>query len=80
MGPPLRVDELREAIRKMTDEEFDEIIAEMVADGILDEDGNVLKKFPPPLPDWITETNGHAGQGAPSPETARDKKPRRKPK
>lgn len=62
MGEPLRVDELREATRTITDEEHEEIIAEMVAEGILDEDGNVLKRFPEPP--WLAEDNGHVKNGA----------------
>jgi hypothetical protein len=67
IGEPLRVSELREAIRNMTDREHEEIIAEMVADGILDGDGNVLvsARVPDP-PDWLTGKNGHARSDAPA--------------
>jgi len=61
MGEPQRVEELREAIRNITDEEHDEIMADLVRKGIMDEDGNVLKRFPEP-PDWLlgASRNGRA--------------------
>lgn len=61
MGEPLRVDELRNALQSTSEQEHDAIIAELVDEGILDEDGNVLKRFPQ-LPEWLGGRNGHAGK------------------
>jgi hypothetical protein len=55
---------LRESIRNQTDEEFDAIWAEMVKDGIIDNDGNVLKRIPEP-PDWLTGRNGQTPKAGP---------------
>ena len=74
MGEPLRVEELKGAFLNMTDERHDEIIAEMVKDGIIDADGNVLKRIPEP-PDWLTGRNGHAASEA---STKKSKRPRTK--
>ena len=41
-------------LRSATDEEDDAIWDQMVKDGIIDRDGNVLKKIPEP-PDWLLE-------------------------
>jgi len=56
---------LRESIRHQTDEEFDAVWAEMVKDGIVDADGNVLKRIPEP-PDWLTGRNGTPKNGEPT--------------
>jgi hypothetical protein len=52
-----QIRQIRKHIRNQTDEEFDEIWNQMVRDGIIDQDGNVLKKIPKP-PDWLTQRNG----------------------
>jgi len=79
IGEPLRVEELREAIRNMTDKEHEEIIAEMVADGILDEDGNVLvsARIPEP-PDWLTGRNGKPKNGEAAKPAKKAKRPRKR--
>lgn len=74
MGERLRVEELKGAFLNMTDEEHEEIIAEMVRDGIIDEDGNVLKKIPEP-PDWLTGRNGHPKA---DPPVKKARKPRKR--
>ena len=76
MDDRLRIEEMRGVFLNMTAEEHEEIIAEMVRDGIIDEDGNVLKKIPEP-PDWLLEAsrNGHAP--APEPPARPAKKARR---
>ena len=78
MGEPLRVEELKGAFLNMTAEEHEEIIAEMVRDGIIDEDGNVLKKIPEP-PDWLTGRNGHPKPDPPA-KPAKPAKKARKPR
>ncbi|HKB04635.1 MAG TPA: hypothetical protein VKD90_20595 [Gemmataceae bacterium] len=55
-----------EGLRTMTDEEHDAIMAELVRKGIMDEDGNVLKRFPEP-PEWLTQANGRP-KSNPEPE------------
>jgi hypothetical protein len=79
MGEPLRIEELRDAFRNMTDEEHDEIMAELVREGIMDEDGNVLKRFPEP-PDWLLEAsrNGEAPKEEPPVKPAKKSKRSRK--
>jgi hypothetical protein len=76
MGEPLRVEDLRGAFLNMSDEEHDEIIEEMIRDGIIDRDGNVLKRFPEP-PDWLTQANGRP---ATEPEPEKPVKPKSKRK
>ena len=51
------ISRIKERLRKQTDAEFDAIWDEMVRDGIIDHEGNVLKKIPEP-PEWLTQTNG----------------------
>jgi len=53
-----------ESLRNQTDEEGDAIWAEMVRDGIIDEDGKVLKRIPEP-PDWLTGRNGQTPKATP---------------
>jgi hypothetical protein len=62
--------EMLESLRSATDEDVEAAFAEMIKNGIIDEDGNVLKRFPEP-PDWLTGKNGHAKPEAPG-------KPKRK--
>jgi hypothetical protein len=69
------IQRIKDSFRTMTDEEHDEIIEEMIRDGILDREGNVLKRFPEP-PDWLTQANG---QPAPA-ETRKQTKPAKKSK
>jgi hypothetical protein len=79
MGEPLRTEELRGIFRNMTSEESDEIIAAMIRDGILDADGNVLKRFPEP-PDWLTQGNGRPAPSKPEkPAKPTKKRPPKSP-
>jgi hypothetical protein len=68
-----------EGLRNQTDEEADAIWDEMVRDGIIDRDGNVLKKIPEP-PDWLLEAsrNGQARKAEPSAEPAKKARRARK--
>jgi hypothetical protein len=74
MGEPIRAEDLRGLFDNMTDEDHDEITAEMIRDGIMDEDGNVLKRFPEP-PDWLTQGNGRPARS--KPEKPAKKRPRK---
>lgn len=65
-----------EGLRTMTDVEHDAIMAELVHKGIMDEHGNVLKRFPEP-PEWLTRANG---QPKSSPEPEKPAKPAKKAK
>jgi hypothetical protein len=58
MGEPLRVELAKGAFLNMAEERHDEIIAKMIKEGIIDENGNVLKRIPEP-PEWLTGRNGH---------------------
>ena len=69
--------QIRESFRDVTDAEDDAIWDAMVRDGIIDADGNVLKKIPEP-PDWLTGRNGHAPKAVPPARPA--KKAKRPPK
>ena len=73
MDDRLRIEEMRGVFLNMTAEEHEEIIAEMVRDGIIDEDGNVLKKIPEP-PDWLTGRNGHPKAAPPAKKTRKPRK------
>jgi hypothetical protein len=77
MGEPLRVEELKGIFLNMTDERHNEIIAQMVKDGIIDEDGNVLKKIPEP-PDWLTGRNGRPKADPPAEPVRKARKPRKR--
>ena len=69
---------IKDSFRTMTDEEHDEIMAERVRDGIMDEEGNVLKRMPDP-PEWLTQANGRT-KLAPEPAkpTNKSKRPRKR--
>ena len=77
MGEPLRVEELKGIFLNMSDERHQEIIAQMVKDGIIDQDGNVLKKIPEP-PDWLTGRNGHPKAEASAKAAKKIRKPRKR--
>ena len=78
MGDPLRVDDLKGVFLNMSDERHDQIIAEMVRNGILDKDGNVLKRIPEP-PDWLTGRNGHSPKAeTPAAPAKKAKRPRKR--
>ena len=42
------IEEVKESLRAMTDEEFDELMADLQRDGIIDENWRVLKRAPEP--------------------------------
>ncbi len=67
-----RIQELRESIRSTTDEEMDEIMAELQREGIIDENWQVLKRMP--APPWKREVDGETKK----PANARKRKPRRR--
>jgi hypothetical protein len=72
--------QLIESFRNQTDEEADAIWEEMVRDGIIDKDGNVLKKIPEP-PDWLLEAsrNGRAPKAeTPAEPAKRARRPRKR--
>ena len=71
MGEPLRVEGMAEAFRNMTDEEHDAIMEELIADGIMDREGNVLVRMPEKPPDWLTQSNGHVAKLKSKPKKAR---------
>ena len=50
------IQEVRESLRNMTDTEYDELMAELQRDGIIDEHGNVLKRMP--VPPYVPDANG----------------------
>jgi hypothetical protein len=66
---------IRASFRGVTDEEDDAVWAEMVKDGIIDADGNVLKRIPEP-PNWLTGRTGRAKteEAAKSTKKARSRK------
>ena len=69
---------IRESFRDVTEEEDDAIWDQMVKDGIIDNDGNVLKRFPEP-PDWLTGRNGQAPKVETSVKPAKkSKRPRKR--
>jgi hypothetical protein len=68
---------LSERLRNTTDEEFDLIWARMVANGIIDEDGVVLKRIPEP-PDWLTGRNGHPKADPPAQPAKKARKSRKR--
>jgi tRNA(Phe) wybutosine-synthesizing methylase Tyw3 len=71
-------EEMLEALRTATDAEDDAILDEMVKEGIIDEDGRVLKKIPEP-PDWLLEAScdGRAPKAeAPTKPAKKAKRPR----
>ena len=68
---------LGERLRNPTDEEYDAVWNEMVKDGIIDEDGVVLKRIPEP-PDWLTGRNGHPKADPPATPPKKSKKPRKR--
>jgi hypothetical protein len=72
-------EEMRGIFDNVTDAEHDAIIDEMIRDGIIDRDGNVLKKIPEP-PDWLLEAsrNGHARKTDTPAEPAKKAKRSRK--
>jgi len=47
----------REHLRTMTDAEFDEIMEELIRDGIMDREGNVLVRMPEGPPEWARPAN-----------------------
>jgi len=71
------VRQVRESFKTMTSEEANEIIEEMIRDGVLDRDGKVLlsARVPDGLPDWARPANGHATTTEPKkPKRVRSKK------
>jgi hypothetical protein len=67
------IERIKESFRTMTDEEHDAIMAELVRKGIMDEEGNVLKKMPEP-PDWLTQANGRTKSAKPAKSPKRSRK------
>lgn len=67
-----------ESLRTMTDEDADRTWDAMVKDGIIDEDGNVLKRFPPEPPDWLTGRNGQSKAEVPAKPVKKSKRPRKR--
>ena len=53
------IERVKEGFRTMTDKEHDAIIEEMIHDGIMDREGNVLVRMPEAPPAWLTQSNGH---------------------
>jgi hypothetical protein len=66
------VQEMCEAIRTTTDEEMDEIMAQLQREGIIDENWQVLKRMP--APPWKREVDGETKK----PANSRERKPRRR--
>ena len=72
------INRIKDSFRTMTDEEHDAIMDEMVREGIIDEEGNVLKRLPEP-PDWLTQANGRTKPEAkPEKPTKKSKRPRKR--
>jgi hypothetical protein len=69
--------EMVEALNSTTDEDFEAAWAEMVKQGIIDEEGNVLKRFPEP-PEWLTGKNGHTRSETPATTKKKAKRPRKR--
>jgi hypothetical protein len=69
--------EIRESFRDVTDEEDDAAWDAMVRNGIIDENGKVLKKIPEP-PDWLTGRNSQAKADQPPKPTKKAKRPRKR--
>ena len=67
------IERIKESFRTMTDAEHDAIMAELVRKGIMDEEGNVLKKMPEP-PDWLTQANGRTKSAKPAKSPKRPRK------
>lgn len=67
--------QMLDSLQNTTDEEADRAWDAMVRDGIIDADGNVLKRIPEP-PDWLTGRNGRAKteEAAKAPKKARSRK------
>ena len=63
---------VKESIRNMTDERFDEIMEELIRDGIMDRDGNVLVRMPEGPPEWARPADEHP------PAATKNGKPSRK--
>lgn len=75
------IQRIKDSFRTMTDEEHDEIIEEMIRDGIMDRDGNVLVRMPEKPPDWLTKANGHPAKGGldgPAPAAKKPRRPRKR--
>jgi hypothetical protein len=62
MGEPLRIEGLGEHFLNMTDEEHEAIMEELIRDGIMDREGNVLVRMPEGPPAWLTQSNGHIAE------------------
>ena len=71
-------EEMLEALRTATDEEDDAVLEQMVRDGIIDRDGNVLKKIPEP-PDWLLEASRN-GRGKKPAKPAQPAKKAKRPR
>jgi hypothetical protein len=67
------IQRIKDSFRTMTDEEHEEIMAELVREGIMDEEGNVLKKMPEP-PDWLTQADGRTKSARPAKSPKRPRK------
>ena len=71
-------DEMLESLRSITDAEADAVWEEMIRDGFIDRDGNVLKRFPEP-PDWLTQANGRSkSEFKPEKPIKKSKRPRKR--
>jgi hypothetical protein len=62
---------IKEGFRTMTDAEHDAIMEELIRDGIMDHDGNVLVRMPEAPPAWLTQGNGHVAKPEPKPKKSR---------
>jgi hypothetical protein len=51
------IQKVKDHLRNMTDAEFDEIMEELIRDGIMDRDGNVLVRMPEGPPEWARPAN-----------------------
>ena len=67
-----------EGLENQTDEEFDANMDILVAKGIMDEDGNVLKRIPL-RPEWLPPLNDHTSTTETAAKPAKKtKKPRKR--
>jgi len=57
MGEPLRVEDLKGIFANMTDEEHNAVMEELIRDGIMDREGNVLVRMPEGPPEWAQPAN-----------------------